>query len=74
MNESEIEAIEDVFDRISHTTMDDYYSLIKELSGENWDATTETMISDRHSSLVWMEGFCVGLQWVLDNLDGVRVV
>ncbi len=74
MNESEIEAIENVFDRISHTIMGDYYSLIKELCGENWDATTETMISDHHSSHVWMEGFCVGLQWVLDNLDGVRVV
>lgn len=74
MNESEIEAIEDVFDRISHTTMDDYYSLIRELSGEHWDATTETMVTDRNSTLVWMEGFCVGLQWVLDNLDGVEVV
>ena len=74
MNESEIEAIEDVFDRISHTTMDDYYSLIKELSGENWDATTETMANDHHMSLAWTDGFCMGLEWVLNNLDGVKVV
>ena len=74
MNESEVEVIEDMFDRISHTRMDAYASLIKDLSGQYYDATTETMANDHHMSLAWMEGFNMALEWVLQELNGVQEI
>ena len=81
MNESEREAawgvwtrIEDMWDRISHVRMDEYGSLMKELSGKHYGATTETMANDHHMSLAWMDGFCMALEWMITEFDSVQVI
>ena len=72
MNETEREAIEDLIIDISHVNREDYIPLMKQLAGKY--GINEGILSDAHNREAWMDGFIMALEWVLDNLDGVKVV
>ena len=69
MNETDREVIEEMLDNIAHLAIMQYGAFARNMVDK-----LQIHINDHVHAGDWMDGFVTGLEWVLEELDGVRVV